>query len=112
MVLDKNLYTEINDYCKENNIKTRDFIHKILREAFMKEKYGDSPFAFLKKEEKHVQEKKQPVASMEKEEKNIEKTVFESEIIETPVVNEQDVVEEVEKPSEEPIIVKKKRKLR
>ena len=44
MVLDKGLYDEINEYCKLNALKTRDFIHKILKEAFLKEKYGDSPF--------------------------------------------------------------------
>lgn len=46
MVLDKQLYNEINEYCKLNDLKTRDFIHKILKEGFMKEKYGDSPFKF------------------------------------------------------------------
>lgn len=44
MQIDKNLYDEINEYCKINDIKTRDFIHKILREGFMKEKYGEMPF--------------------------------------------------------------------
>lgn len=44
MTLDKDLYNEINEYCKVNSLKTRDFIHKLLREAFLVEKYGDSPF--------------------------------------------------------------------
>lgn len=44
MELDKKLYTEINEFCKLNGLKTRDFIHKILKEAFLREKYGDSPF--------------------------------------------------------------------
>lgn len=44
MEIDKKLYNEINEYCKLNNLKTRDFIHKILKEGFMKEKYGESPF--------------------------------------------------------------------
>lgn len=57
MQLDKQLYDEINEYCKMNSLKTRDFIHKILKEAFMKEKYGDSPFAFHKKSESEVIEK-------------------------------------------------------
>ena len=54
MQIDKTLYDEINEYCKENNIKTRDFIHKLLKEAFLKEKYGVSPFKnriITKKEE-------------------------------------------------------------
>ena len=56
MQIDKHLYNEINEYCKLNNLKTRDFIHKILREAFNKEKFGDSPFAFNKKVEDVVKE--------------------------------------------------------
>lgn len=44
MELDKKLYAEINDYCKLNGLKTRDFIHKILKDAFLKEKYADTPF--------------------------------------------------------------------
>ena len=44
MQIDKTLYNEINDYCKENGLKTRNFIHKILQEAFLREKYGDKPF--------------------------------------------------------------------
>ena len=49
MQIDKQIYDEINEYCKLNNLKTRDFIHKLLKEAFLKEKYGDTPFAFNKK---------------------------------------------------------------
>lgn len=44
MQIDKNLYKEINDYCQLNSLKTRDFIHKILKDAFLKEKYSDFPF--------------------------------------------------------------------
>lgn len=47
MQLDKRLYEEIGEYCKLNGLKTRDFIHKILKEAFLKEKYGETPF-FIK----------------------------------------------------------------
>lgn len=54
MQIDKNLYNEINEYCKLNNLKTRDFIHKMLKESFLKEKYGDKPF-FM--QEKDVQPK-------------------------------------------------------
>lgn len=44
MQLDNKLYQEIKEYCELNNLKTRDFIHNILKEAFLKEKYGESPF--------------------------------------------------------------------
>lgn len=49
MQIDKTLYNEINDYCKENGLKTRVFIHKILQEAFLIEKYGDKPFFMQEK---------------------------------------------------------------
>jgi hypothetical protein len=68
MQIDKQIYDEINEYCKLNNLKTRDFIHKLLKEAFLKEKYGDSPFAFNKKTENIVKETESTIEV--KEEKN------------------------------------------
>jgi hypothetical protein len=50
MQLDKKLYDEINEYCKLNNLKTRDFVHNLLKDAFLKEKYGDTPFYNYKKD--------------------------------------------------------------
>lgn len=44
MQLDKKLYNEIKEYCKINNLNTRDFIHTLLKESFLKEKYGLSPY--------------------------------------------------------------------
>ena len=109
MVIDKNLYSEINEYCKENNIKTRDFIHKILKEAFLKEKYGDSPFAFFKKEEKNTQQEIQPITQVEN---TVIEPVIEQIVVENVIEVEKPMVIETEKTTEEPIIVKKKRKLR
>lgn len=109
MVIDKNLYSEINEYCKENNIKTRDFIHKILKEAFLKEKYGDSPFAFFKKEEKNMQQEIQPITQVEN---TVIEPVIEQVVVENVIEVEKPMVIETEKTTEEPIIVKKKRKLR
>lgn len=109
MVIDKNLYSEINEYCKENNIKTRDFIHKILKEAFLKEKYGDSPFAFFKKEEKNTQQEIQPITQVEN---TVIEPVIEQVVVENVIEAEKPMVIETEKTTEEPIIVKKKRKLR
>lgn len=109
MEIDKNLYSEINEYCKENNIKTRDFIHKILKEAFLKEKYGDSPFAFFKKEEKNTQQEIQPITQVEN---TVIEPVIEQVVVENVTEVEKPMVIETEKTTEEPIIVKKKRKLR
>lgn len=66
MQLDKQLYDEINDYCKLNNLKTRDFIHKILREAFNTEKYGNGPFAFNRKVET-VNEEVKPIVEIKED---------------------------------------------
>lgn len=66
MQIDKHLYDEINEYCKLNGLKTRDFIHKILREAFNKEKFGESPFAFNKKTENIVKETEPTIEIKEK----------------------------------------------
>lgn len=44
MQIDKKLYDEINEFCQINGLKTKDFIHKTLKEAFLKEKYGETPF--------------------------------------------------------------------
>ena len=65
MQIDKHLYDEINEYCKLNCLKTRDFIHKILREAFNKEKFGDTPFAFNKKNETNVEKPKNTIEKVE-----------------------------------------------
>lgn len=56
MQIDKNLYNEIDEYCKLNNLKTRDFIHKILKDSFLKEKYGESPFCFKQQEENKIKD--------------------------------------------------------
>lgn len=50
MQLDKELYNEIKSFCELNNLKTRDFIHKILKESFLKEKYSDFPLMKNEKE--------------------------------------------------------------
>lgn len=50
MELDKQLYAEIKEYCELNGLKPRDFVHEILKKAFMEEKYGKMP-AVIKKSE-------------------------------------------------------------
>ena len=45
MQLDKELYNEIKEYCELNELKTRDFIHQMLKDAFLIEKYGKTPFS-------------------------------------------------------------------
>ena len=43
--LDKKLHKEIKEYCQLNGLIMKDFVNKLLKKAFMVEKYGDKPFA-------------------------------------------------------------------
>ena len=120
MQIDNHLYQEIKDYCILNNLKTRDFIHNLLKEAFLKEKYGDTPFIFNNKKETSIEIKKE-----EKEIKNIEVLTEKNEIIENITENiiknedfsikepiiETKIIEEIEelKPQNK---IKTKRKLK
>lgn len=44
MEVDKKLYEEIKEYCKLNGIKPSEYVNSLLKEAFMKDKYGIAPF--------------------------------------------------------------------
>ena len=50
MEIDKGLYKEIKEYCDLNNLKPRDYIHDLLKRAFMEDKYGKIPPIFTSKE--------------------------------------------------------------
>lgn len=43
MEIDKELYKEIKEYCELNGLKARDYIHNLLKKAFISDKYGDRP---------------------------------------------------------------------
>lgn len=123
MQIDKQIYDEINEYCKLNNLKTRDFIHKLLKEAFLKEKYGDSPFAFNKKTENIVKET-EPTIEVKEEKNDIPKNddikldlvmkVFNETLGSkiSPVEHIPEPVEQVETKKEENLKPKKKRTLK
>lgn len=123
MQIDKQIYNEINEYCKLNNLKTRDFIHKLLKEAFLKEKYGDSPFAFNKKTENIVKET-EPTIEVKEEKNDIPKNddikldlvmkVFNETLGSkiSPVKPIPEQVKQVETKKEENLKPKKKRTLK
>ena len=46
--LDKKLHKDIKEYCQLNGLVMKDFVNKLLKKAFMVEKYGDKPFAETK----------------------------------------------------------------
>lgn len=110
MQLDNKLYKEIKEYCELNELKTRDFIHDILKKAFLKEKYGETPFGFNSQEViVHVESPKSETL--------IEQTVEIPSIIgieesETKNIESVEVLPlEKEKQLEETVKIKKKRKL-
>jgi hypothetical protein len=39
-MVDEKLFKEISDYCELNELKTEEFINEILKEGFMKKKWG------------------------------------------------------------------------
>lgn len=43
MEIDKELYKEIKEYCLLNGLKPKDYIHDLLKKAFMRDKYGERP---------------------------------------------------------------------
>ena len=53
--IDNELYNEIKDYCRINNLKIGAYINQLLKKAFMIDKYGETPF---KKENKNEKKEK------------------------------------------------------
>ena len=45
MEIDKKLYGDIKEYCKRNGLKTAEYVNSLLKNAFMLDKYGVSPFS-------------------------------------------------------------------
>ena len=43
--LDKKIHKDIKEYCQLNGLVMKDFVNKLLKKAFMVEKYGERPFA-------------------------------------------------------------------
>lgn len=43
--IDKKLHKDIKEYCQLNGLIMKDFVNKLLKKAFMVEKYGDKPFS-------------------------------------------------------------------
>ena len=56
--IDLNLFNEINDYCKLNNIKVGIAIENMLRKQFLIEKWGEIPQIFVEKQEETPQQEK------------------------------------------------------
>ena len=49
VLISEKLFQDIKEYCQYNNLKIGDYINTILKEKFMTEKYGESPFDEFRK---------------------------------------------------------------
>lgn len=49
--IEEKLLGDISDYCQINGIQRTPFINRLLKDAFMREKYGEKPGIFNRNEE-------------------------------------------------------------
>lgn len=86
MDIDKKLYNSIKEYCDLNNMDTSEYINKLLKKAFMEDKYGKVP-PFIKGEGEKKSKPKSPkaveVVSEENYVKKEEEVKTEKQISET-----------------------------
>ena len=96
MEIDRELYKEIKEYCDLNGLKARDYIHKLLKEAFMKDKYGERP-AFMPSPHKRPKPEIVTTVIQVESTKPAEEPVNENAKIEEPVVTKEKQEEEIVK---------------
>ena len=77
-MINKKLLSDIESYCKLNDLEVEKFINKLLRNAFTVEKYGDEP--------KILKEKKEPI--IEEPVKEIVEKIIEPEKNKTDIYGE------------------------
>lgn len=118
MQLDKELYNEIKEFCELNELKTRDYIHKLLKDAFMIEKYGNSPFCKKNADTTQNEKKTLEISITDKTPQIENKDIAFNSFIKSDITHEHEIKlqkEETEitylteKPKKE---IKKKRKLK
>ena len=72
MEINEKLYKEIKEYCTLNELDVGKYINELLRDAFMKDKYGERPFISIKQNKKADEELRQIVDSVGGDEKYAE----------------------------------------
>lgn len=88
MEIDKQLYAEIKEYCELNGLKPRDFIHNILKRAFMEEKYGKAPAVIRKSMAEQPKIIEVPSEIKQNFEENTEKAEKQPQSVENTVESE------------------------
>jgi len=76
MEIDKQLYAEIKEYCELNGLKPREFVHGILKKAFMEEKFGKIPAVLQNNAKKEPKIIEVPKESRHEFEENVGKVII------------------------------------
>lgn len=84
--VDKKFWEEFKEYAKENGLKPTEFANKLLKKAFIYEKYGDTPFASMKTDMDKTVER--VIDELEKNEEVEETVTEEPKIVEKTVKDE------------------------
>lgn len=74
--IDKDLWSEIKDYAKENGLNPTKFANELLKKSFIYEKYGDTPFSSMKTDRDAFVD--EVLQHLDNEEKNTENVVNEA----------------------------------
>lgn len=90
--IDKDLWSEIKDYAKENGLNPTKFANELLKKSFIYEKYGDTPFSSMKTDRDAFVD--EILQHLDNEEKNTENVVNE-------VINQTNEVPEKETETDE-----------
>ena len=81
--IEDELYTNIKEYCKLNNLPIGSFINSILKKSFLIEKYGDTPFTnFDKKTVGNIEEI--PESKQDITDNHFSKMLDKNKVIEVP----------------------------
>ena len=98
----RELYSQIREFCDFNDLKVSEYVNSLLKDAFMRDKYGDRPFAVNTSPENDEtdQETLSNLSKNEKSDKNLKHSeeipVLEDESRQESRQNVQIVEEETE----------------
>lgn len=90
--IDKDLWSEIKDYAKENGFNPTKFANELLKKSFIYEKYGDTPFSSMKTDRDAFVD--EVLQHLNNEEKNTENVVNEAVIQTNEVPKKETEIDE------------------
>lgn len=102
--IEDELYNNIKDYCKLNNLKITSYVNELLKKEHMISLYGESPFDnFQKKITNNIEEIPEPIQEVINE--HFDELIFDKEEPKEEII--EPVVEPIieEKPKEENTVI-------